>query len=141
MAGAEAARSHCLLPLSFLALHIFFIAPCCRVQLVQTCSPCTSFVPCGRFGWPYLGKAQQPQKQRYPFLSVCAYCPVSKHDMATGFSTCAQTLMHAIAHEGCVSSESGRLQKSPCHTEDRTWRQNCAWPFGPSLRPLNHRAP
>ena len=27
-----------------------------------------SFVPCGKFGSPYLGnKAQQPQKQRYPF--------------------------------------------------------------------------
>ena len=30
------------------------------------------FVPCGKFGSPYLGKAQQPQEQRYPFLPVCA---------------------------------------------------------------------
>ena len=30
------------------------------------------FVPCGKFGSPYLDKAQQPQEQRYPFLSVCA---------------------------------------------------------------------
>ena len=29
-------------------------------------------VPCGKFRSPYLGKAQQPQEQRYPFLSVCA---------------------------------------------------------------------
>ena len=29
------------------------------------------FVPCGKFGSPYLGKAQQPQDQHYPFLSVC----------------------------------------------------------------------
>ena len=28
-------------------------------------------VPCGKFGSPYLGKAQQPQEQRYPFLSKC----------------------------------------------------------------------
>ena len=25
--------------------------------------------PCRKFGSPYLGKAQQPQEQRYPFLS------------------------------------------------------------------------
>ena len=29
-------------------------------------------VPHGKFGSPYLGKAQQPQEQRYPFLSGCA---------------------------------------------------------------------
>ena len=32
----------------------------------------TFFAPCGKFGSPYLGRAQQPQEQRYPFLSVCA---------------------------------------------------------------------
>ena len=30
--------------------------------------------PCGKFGSLYLGKAQQPQEQRYPFLSVCVQC-------------------------------------------------------------------
>ena len=30
------------------------------------------FVPCWKFWSHYLGKAQQPQEQRYPFLSVCA---------------------------------------------------------------------
>ena len=29
------------------------------------------FVPWGKFRSPCLGKAQQPQEQRYPFLSVC----------------------------------------------------------------------
>ena len=29
------------------------------------------FVPRRKFGSPYLGKAQQPQEQRYPFISVC----------------------------------------------------------------------
>ena len=29
-------------------------------------------VPCGKFGSPYPGKAQPPQEQRYPFLSVYA---------------------------------------------------------------------
>ena len=32
----------------------------------------SGFVPCGKFGSPYLCKAQQPQEQRYPFLSVSA---------------------------------------------------------------------
>ena len=32
-------------------------------------------VPCGKFGSPYESKAQQPQEQRYPFLSVCAVFP------------------------------------------------------------------
>ena len=40
--------------------------------------------PLGEFGSPYLGKAQQPQEQRYPFLSVCAVfsCPVNSIIMA-----------------------------------------------------------
>ena len=29
----------------------------------------------GTFGSPYPGKAQHPQEQRYPFLSVCAVFP------------------------------------------------------------------
>ena len=29
------------------------------------------FVPCRKFGLPFLGEAQQLQEQRYPFLSVC----------------------------------------------------------------------
>ena len=37
------------------------------------------FVHCGKFGSPYLAKAQQLQEQRYPFLSLCVYsiavCP------------------------------------------------------------------
>ena len=36
------------------------------------CSVPYFFVPCGNFGSPYLGKSQQPEEQRYPFLSVCA---------------------------------------------------------------------
>ena len=33
--------------------------------------PQYSFVSCEKFGSPYLGMAQQPQEQRYPFLSEC----------------------------------------------------------------------
>ena len=43
------------------------------------------FAHCGKFGSPYLGKAQQPQEQRYPFLSVCAV-----------FS-CVQTMVWPVA--------------------------------------------
>ena len=32
-------------------------------------------VPCWKLGSPYPSKAQQPQEQRYPFLSVCAVFP------------------------------------------------------------------
>ena len=32
----------------------------------------TSLSPCWKFGSPNLGMGQQPQEQRYPFLSVCA---------------------------------------------------------------------
>ena len=38
-------------------------------------------VPCGKFGSPYPGKSQQPQEQRYPFLSVC------------GVFSCVQTMI------------------------------------------------
>ena len=33
------------------------------------------FVPCGKFRSPYLGKAQQPQEQHYPFLLVYVVFP------------------------------------------------------------------
>ncbi len=36
------------------------------------CSVPYFFVPCGNVGSPSLGKSQQPEEQRYPFLSVCA---------------------------------------------------------------------
>ena len=36
------------------------------------CSVLYFFVPCGNVGSPSLGKSQQPEEQRYPFLSVCA---------------------------------------------------------------------
>ena len=58
-----------------------------------------------------------------------------------GFLTCAQMLMHAIAHGGCTNTatesalkvDSGR--KIPCRSEEltRSLFQYCAWPFGPTL--------
>ena len=49
---------------------VFYSALNCFIQNL--------IVPCGKFGSPYLGKAQQPEEQRYPFLSgVCSIfvCP------------------------------------------------------------------
>ena len=66
--------------------------------------------PCGKFGSRYLGKAQQPQEQRYPFLSACvracvrACVCVCVCSISVGFLTCAQMMMHAIAHGGCMES-------------------------------------
>ena len=53
------------------------------------------FVPCGKFGSPYLGKAQSAQEQRYPFLSVCAAMFVCPNN---GIAY-TQMLMHAIVQE------------------------------------------
>ena len=61
-------------------------------------------VLCGKFGLPYLDKAQQPHEQYYPFLSVCAVLSCAETMVRLpvfGFSTCAQMLVHAIAHGGC----------------------------------------
>ena len=40
-------------------------------QFVAQCLGATSLPLVGKFGSLYLGKAQQPQEQRYLFLSVC----------------------------------------------------------------------
>ena len=58
-----------------------------------------------KFGSPYLGKAQQPQERRYPFLPVsavfsCVQLPVF------GIFIVRQVLMNAIAHGGCTDTVS-----------------------------------
>jgi len=93
--------------------------------------------PCGKFGWRYPGKAQPQQEQRYPathsylypFLSLpipisthsyrCVpHFPVSKQWSVFEILTRTQTLMHAIAHEGCTytvreSALKADLEKNP----------------------------
>ena len=64
--------------------------------------------PCGKFGSLYLGKAQQPQEQRYKIhLYQCVqYLRVSRHVwQRLGFVMCAQMLVHAIALVGCTDTE------------------------------------
>ena len=63
--------------------------------------------PCRTLWSPYMGKAQQPQVQRYPFLSVCVVFRVSRRwygCQCLGFLTCTQMLMQAIAHGGCTDT-------------------------------------
>ena len=55
------------------------------------------------FESPYLGKAEQPQEQCYPFLLVCAVfsCIQTMVWQCWGFLTCGHMLMHVITHKGC----------------------------------------
>ena len=58
---------------------------CLEVRIKELANPlkttfCYFFVPCGKFGSLYLDKTQQPQEQRYPFLSVCAVLSVCPND-------------------------------------------------------------
>ena len=94
-----------------------------------------STVPCWKFGSPYLGKAQQPQELRYPFLSVCVVLPCVRQWcgwQCLRFLTCTQTLMHAIAHGGCTDTvresalKFGSGRKIPSRPRDSNPRQHCA---------------
>ena len=66
------------------------------------------FVPCGKFGSSYLGKATAAARTALPISYQCVqYFPVSKQwrdCQCLGVLTCAQMLMHAIAHEGCTDT-------------------------------------
>ena len=101
-------------------------------------------VPCGKFGSPYLGKGQQPQEQRYPFLSVCAvfscvqttvWLPVS------GIFSVRPDIDACHCTGGCTDTvrksalEVGYGRKIPCHTGDSNPRQCCAWLFSWTLYP------
>ena len=89
----------------------------------------------GKFGWPHPGKAQQLQKQCYPFLSACGVFSCVQTMLwlpVFGFLTCAQMLMHATAHGGCRDTvgesalEDGSERKIPCRLTDSNLRQYCA---------------
>ena len=90
----------------------------------------TSFIPCGKLGSPYLGKATAAARAALPVPNSARgifVCP-NKGMVAIfwGSLTCAQMLMHAIAREGCTDTvresalnvDCGR--KIPC----RTWEWN-----------------
>ena len=84
------------------------------------------FVLCGKFRSPYLGKAQQPQEQRYPFLSVCAAF------------TCVQTMVRLSVFklfnlctdvDACVCTQGLYTHRKTACTESRLWEKS----------PLPHR--
>ena len=51
-------------------------------------------------------RLQRPQEQRYPFLTMrTVFSCVQRYGcQCLGSLTCAQMLMHAIAHEGCADT-------------------------------------
>ena len=60
-------------------------------------------VPCGKFGWPYLGKPQQPQEQHYiPIpISVCSIFLCPNNGVAANVwhfkSVCTCKQLHTVA--------------------------------------------
>ena len=71
----------------------------------------TPLFPCGKSGPPYLGKATVAARAALLIpsntCSISVYFCVSKQwwgCQCLGFLTCAQMLMHAIAHRGCANT-------------------------------------
>ena len=97
-------------------------------------------VPCGKFGSPYPGKAQQPREQRYLFLPVCAviscvqtmvWLPVFGIVNVRKGVTDACDTAHGdcmdIVRESALEVDCGR--KIPCRTGDSNPRQYCTLAF------------
>ena len=108
------------------------------------------FVPCGKWGSPYLGKTTAAARAALPHAYQCVqYFPVSKQWYACqclGSLTCAQMLMHALARGGCTDTvrvctgaDSGR--KIPCHTGVSNPCQCHACLFCQALYQLSYRSP
>ena len=96
----------------------------------------TSFIPCGKFGSPYLDKATAAARAALPIPSRECGIFVSPNEwygcQCLGSLKCAQMLKHAIAHEGCTDTvresalkfDSG--EKNPCRTSKPNLCQRCA---------------
>ena len=90
----------------------------------------------------YLGKAQQPQEQRYPFLSVCVvFSCVQTMVWLPGFGIFNKHTDGCtdIVRESALKVDSGR--KIPCCTRDSNPCQYCIWLFGQTLYQLNYPHP
>ena len=77
-------------------------------------------VPCGKLESPCLGKAQQPQEQRCPFLSACevfscVQTMITELCQCLGFLMCAQMWMYVSAHRHGIRVFTGSwlLEKNP----------------------------
>ena len=92
-------------------------------------------VPSGKFGSPYLGKVEQPQKQHYPLLLVCA------------LFSCVQTMVwlpvlgifEVVTDVDVLEADSGR--KISQHTRDSNPCQTATWLFSQTFYQLSYRHP
>ena len=105
-----------------------------------------SLITCRKFAWPYLGKATAAA---HSYQCVQQFC-VSKPwcgCQCLGFLTCAQMLMHATAHGGCMNIVRESVLKAnlewkiPYHIGRLNPWQYCTWLFSPMLYQLNYPAP
>ena len=101
-------------------------------------------VPCWKLGSPYPSKAQQPQEQRYPSLSVCAVFPCVQTRIWLPvfgiFNVCSDAdecdFTRGLYGESALRADSWR--KIPCRTRDSNPRQYWAWwLFSRTLYPLS----
>ena len=98
----------------------------------------------GRLTW--VRHSSRKSSATHSYQCVQNFC-VSKQwhgCQCLGFLTCAQTLMHVIAHGGCTDTvresaqevDSGR--NIPCRTGDSNQCRYCAWRFSRTLYPLSY---
>ena len=108
------------------------------------------FVPWRKFRSPYPGKAQQPHKQCYPFLSVCITFLCSQtmvwllvfgifnpHADVKACNCTRRLYRHCMR----VCTGSWLREKNPCHTRDSNLRQFCSWLFNRTLFQLSYICP
>ena len=109
-------------------------------------------VPCGvaeKFGSSYLDTVQQPQEQRYPFLSVrvafscvqtMVWLPVFQFEIVnvrTDVVACDRT--RGLYEHRALELVTGRW--IVCRTGDSNPRQYCAWLFSRTLYQLSYPRP
>ena len=91
-----------------------------------------------KFGSPYLGKVQQLQEQRHPFLSVCVVffvCPNNGVAASAWDLTRTQMLMRAVMHRGlymdivreCTGSWLRKKNPLPHQWLEPTWMLRLAF--------------
>ena len=97
--------------------------------------------PHGKFWSPYLVRHSSRKS------SATYSCQQWYGCQCLGFLTCAQMLMHVIAHGGCTDTiresalhvDSGT--KIPCCTRDSNPPQYCTWPLSRALYQLSYLCP
>ena len=129
--------------------HTFLRCICRTGQIKKPKNQYDFPVPLGKFGLPSMGKAEQLQEQRYPFLSVCAvfscvqtmaWLPVfGSFNVHTHVEACNCTRgLYWHRKRVCTGSwdaDSGR--KIPCCTGDSNLHQYHAWLFSRRLYQLS----